>query len=310
MAKKHPGTIPSREWLKKLYIDQNLTSKDIMQLLNERETTGYIWTVDRTKHILKRAKLYKETHRTRGDIERQIALSEEERAIITGSALGDGSFEHKPNKDWRFTVTHANSQYEYLYWKYEKLSRLCLSGIRERISPYKKKDGTWAKSYTIRTVTHPGISEIGKLFFVNTSIKSISEDLYPELTELSLAIWYMDDGSLDWREISGTPFICTDNFNFEDIRLLQDMLWQKFNIKTSIYKYRSHAFSTSSQTIIKTAWRLRISLRSPFFDLISPYVIPSMQYKLPPKYRTIPVTEVKTIPSEALRESTRVSRNR
>ncbi len=91
-----------------------------------------------------------------------------------------------------------------------------------------------------------------------------------ELDALGLAIWYMDDGTYGVSKGSEYGFLCTDSFTYGDQELLQNLLHKRFGISTSHVKTN------------KTQHRLRISANGirVLREVISPYVIPSMKYKL------------------------------
>ena len=84
-----------------------------------------------------------------------------------------------------------------------------------------------------------------------------------ELTLLSLAVWYMDDGCWTGKKI----VISTESFNEESMQFIQDVLFKKFNIET--------VASSNGKLVI------RKKFHEIFCKLISPYVVSSMKYKVP-----------------------------
>ena len=59
-----------------------------------------------------------------------------------------------------------------------------------------------------------------------------------ELTHRSLAIWIMDDGQQVKR---GGVTLCTDSFDLEEVKILQEALKTNFNLETNIHKKKSKA---------------------------------------------------------------------
>jgi len=91
---------------------------------------------------------------------------------------------------------------------------------------------------------------------------------------LSLAVWYMDDGTLDFRELYHcNVMIATYGFTFSDCKLLENTLWQNFGIKSSVtvctmrgIKYpRLYLWSSGTNT---------------FLDLVKPYILPCFKHKI------------------------------
>ena len=54
-----------------------------------------------------------------------------------------------------------------------------------------------------------------------------------ELTHRSLAIWIMDDGQQVKR---GGVTLCTDSFDLEEVKILQEAIKTNFNLETNIHK--------------------------------------------------------------------------
>ena len=79
---------------------------------------------------------------------------------------------------------------------------------------------------------------------------------------IALAYWFMDDGTNSGQ-------IATNCFSFEEVKLLSNWLENKFGIITTIHK------NLRDYTLYIVA-----SSRFEFENLISPYIIPSMKYKL------------------------------
>ena len=88
----------------------------------------------------------------------------------------------------------------------------------------------------------------------------------------------MDDGCN-----SGSLY--TIGFSLEENELLQEWLLNTYNIKTSIHRYKRYTKENSSKLIPETkecyySLYIKAESRNIFKDLISPYIIPSMEYKL------------------------------
>ena len=111
-----------------------------------------------------------------------------------------------------------------------------------------------------------GASQKAYLFWKYRELSSISYDNPPndlDLTDLSLAVWYMDDG---WTE-SGKYFISVEGFGHEYRNSILKQLEEKFGILATI-KERGH-LNIRSQSIPK------------FVHTVEPYIFESLSYKLP-----------------------------
>lgn len=119
-------------------------------------------------------------------------LSEQCKEVILGSLLGDGSLKiHPQYKNARFSFRHSIKQKEYFFWKLKQL-----------------KEISGEKCWWLQSNNELGG---GKLRYQSLALESLTS-LYEltnkrqkfhirrkwlnMLTPLSLAIWWLDDGSL------------------------------------------------------------------------------------------------------------------
>lgn len=185
-------------------------------------------------------------------------FNNEQITCLIGSLLGDGSID----KFGYLKFGHSIDQKEYLQFKCElfhgKMSKIRKSGS------YKGKNYFAFHSNHIK---NEQLVMLRKLVYENN--KKTLKNVISYIDERSLAFLYMDDGTFNGKNLT----ICTDNFDLDDILLLQEHLKNKFNIESTITKTnRLHILKSSHDT---------------FFELVSQYIHPSMRYKLPSKYQTI-----------------------
>ncbi|MEA2715231.1 MAG: hypothetical protein QOG91_259 [Candidatus Parcubacteria bacterium] len=184
------------------------------------------------------------------------SLTQTQRSIIIGSVLGDGYLRIVPKRKNAFLeINHTFHQKEYVDWKYSMLEPICRSG------PVVRKGNGCRVAYRFTTRQSEEISEIYRRFYRDRR-KFIPDDLI--LDPLMLAVWYMDDGSICGKSI----YLNTQQFDSEDQRKCI-LLLKMLNIESTLNRDKIY-------------WRIRIRTASAsgFFNLISPYVTPSMQYKL------------------------------
>ena len=160
---------------------------------------------------------------------KKTSLSYHCREIILGSLLGDGSLRiHKPYKNARFSFRHSISQKEYFFWKVKELKEI--SG----------KNCWWIQK-------GDGYSEKQKLRYQSRALESLTELYYLThkrkklvvrrkwlnlLTPLSLAIWWLDDGSLIANSRKGV--FCTDCFSKQEVKRLARYLEVVWHIKARV----------------------------------------------------------------------------
>ena len=88
-----------------------------------------------------------------------------------------------------------------------------------------------------------------------------------EAKPLSLAYWICDDGTFDKK--TQAIILCTECFNLKGVKLLQDVLVDKFKLECTIYK-------------IGTGHRIRILKKSipDVQALLKDLMPPMMKYKI------------------------------
>ena len=190
-----------------------------------------------------------------------ITVENRQMEILAGSLLGDAYI----SKRGAIQIEQGENQKDYLLWKYKKLKSIT-SGKISRVFR-KKKNGLITSSYRF----------FSKQYFRpwRTSMYRSGRKIIPPfvldlITPLSLAVWYMDDGS---KKNNYSIIISTDGFSVVSLKKLRAMLQEKWFIDTRIAikttagkKYRR--LTIGSYDLVK------------FFKLIRPYIIPSMKYKI------------------------------
>ena len=181
-------------------------------------------------------------------------LSRFQRSVIIGTLLRDGAMRCK--REALLEVNHSVRQREYVDWKYETLRDL----VR---TPRRMRTGNGGRvAYRFTTLSLPQLTEFHKIFYRDG--KKVVPDL--ELDEVSLAVWFMDDGSRSRR----AAYFNTQQFTIDDqLRLIQ-ALEKRWGIQATLNRD-------------KTYHRIRIAVAS-ISDLeaaIGPHILPSFEYKLP-----------------------------
>lgn len=184
------------------------------------------------------------------------SLTNNQKSLIIGSLLGDGYVRIMPGRKNAFLeINHSFKMKEYVEWKYEMLKDIV-------ISPPKRRRGNGNRiAYRFFTKQHPNITELFNLFYKNGKkmIPNIS------LNPLSIAVWYMDDGS---KCGDSDYYLNTQQFSLDDQNKLLTML-KKNSIEATLNRDKIY-------------WRIRLQKSSipKFKNLVGSLIIPSLQYKL------------------------------
>lgn len=160
-------------------------------------------------------------------------LLDKSEEIILGSLLGDGSLKiHKNYQNARFSFRHSINQRDYFFWKKSQLSDI--SG-EKCFWETKGNDGLGGKKLRYQSIASPKLTNLHKLACKNSKLK-IQRRWLNLLTPLSLAIWWMDDGSIIGNGRKGV--FCTECFSYEDQKIMARYLRVVWKIDVHIGKIR------------------------------------------------------------------------
>jgi hypothetical protein len=176
-----------------------------------------------------------------------------EREVIVGSLLGDGTL-LKTTSGHCFRVHHGRRQQSLVDWKYVELARFV------RTAPRLSGNG-----YYFRTVTHPELAQLRERFYPTDRKVVPFELLEGCLDELGLAVWIMDEGAAEGKQLR----LNTQSFSIDEVEGLAGLLRAKFGIVMTINKDKDRP-------------RLRCSAASMdrLIALVKPHTLPDMLYKL------------------------------
>lgn len=199
------------------------------------------------------------------DLASSIKLTSIQREILVGLMLGDGHLETRNNeRTFRLKVEHSIKQKEYADWLYEQFKNMVLTKPQLKLQMIQ---GVMRRKYWFSTISSGALRFYGQQFYQNK--KKVVPKLIGKLTTaLSLAIWFMDDGSLKSAK-HRARIINTQCFGEEDLKRLRDMLLKKFHIRTTL------RIQPEGKQIYIPADEVE-----KFIFLIKPFIVPSMEYKI------------------------------
>lgn len=200
-----------------------------------------------------------------GDVVNTFCVSPDENVIkiAKASLLGDGSI-----SNGIFQERHSFKQKKYLLWKKNFFGECSIADLVERVSGY------GSKVLNFNSLTFDVFRELRRDWYKPN--KKIPEDL-SWIDNFTVAVWYMDDGSLS-RNKNQKDRACfaTNGFSKSDCERLALRLENMYEVSCTVYNSKG--------------WNIRINSGknneiSNFWNSISEYIIPSMEYKLPENFR-------------------------
>ena len=207
--------------------------------------------------------------------------STELRGFLTGLILGDGYIDKGITKRG-FRIKSV--QKDFIDQIYNELSSCTNFKMYVQYVPEQNSSGCHHKAYWELIVkAHPYFAKKYHHFYDDQRRRIVSSQATQWLTPYGLANWYMSDGyvCLVGKErgdiYNRRVDICTDRYDLQTIHRLQDMLLKRFSILTSLNKRGE-------------AYRIRIKPESyrQLLELIEPYLVDSMKYKMYLGYKKQP----------------------
>lgn len=154
-------------------------------------------------------------------------------------------------------INHAFSQHQYVDWKYAYLAPLVSTAPRMRFTNGNRR------AYRFVTRSLPVLTPYYHAFYGHDRRKSIPG---VRLTDLALAVWFMDDGSRSRSSV----YLNTQQFDAASQARLIELLNRDFGIRAALNRDKQY-------------YRIRISTGSMqlFRAAVSRHLLPEMRYKLP-----------------------------
>ena len=200
-------------------------------------------------------------------------ITKESRNLLIGMLLGDGTISNNNV----FKIAHAESQKDYLEWKIKQLNNC---GIRNNgIKSYIKTKGynIGVPVYYTQLNIMPFIKVLRRVCYKSKKIIG-NRKLLNRLSPKEIAIWYMDDGHINYRKTKGRVHgfyikiaTCLPK---EELQIIIDYFKEVWNV--SFYMFHEGKHQDSYSLCCGTKEGLK------FIEIVKPYVlqIPSMIHKI------------------------------
>lgn len=193
-----------------------------------------------------------------------LKLTKTQREILIGKLLGDGHLESRDGVNWRLKVEHSLKQQDYVNWLYDCFKDwvLKMPDVKSKTVKGKNYQNIW-----FTTLSDVKMRYYGKIFYKDGK-KVIPKNIKNLLSPLTMAVWFMDDGSYK-SKFHKSLILNTQSFDKTGLIFLQEKLAQRHEIKSYLRKQ-------------KEGFQLEIRAMDAekFAMIISKHILPSMRYKL------------------------------
>jgi len=209
--------------------------------------------------------------RTIEERKQQLMLSPEQKDILIGLLLGDACLEtQNKGQTYRLKIEQSRSHQAYVEHLYGLFAEWVPTPprVKQVVSAAHQSE-----NMTFQTVNHSAFRFYAHQFYIEGK-KRVPELIHRWLTPQGLAYWFMDDGSIKSKQSKAVIFN-TQGFHRSEVERLIQVLQQLFSLQASVRNQKD-----GCQIYIAGGSYER------FVELISPYLIAEMQYKLPPPRRT------------------------
>lgn len=247
----------SKKWRRSFGINHKRSySTDIRQPKSETPKNLVLWGTNLTSTTGERF--------TRSQLS-LVKLPLHIKSIMVGLILSDAwiVFKGKRSKNALIGFKQSISNFAYLWYVFNLLSHYC-SSYPYLVTDVRKGKIHYALVFETRSM--PCITELRSLFYPELSkVKVIPLNIYDMLTPAALAHLIMGDGGFKSKGI----YLCTDCYTIQNVVRLMNVLIIRYELKCTLHK--------SSKN-----YRIYISRKSvgKVVELIKPYLIPSMYYKV------------------------------
>ena len=207
---------------------------------------------------------------------KEIVFSELQYQFIIGTLLGDSSISLNGNSSAVLQGFHTHKHLEYVNLKKHILGDLSSSLKFTRMSGYGSEMLPYSSTYTHE------LKRLRQEWYGDSNIKEIPQDII--LSDLSFAIWYMDDGSLSNKNketnLHSSITLHTNGFSYESCVTLVNAIKTLFgDLPITIGDYKGYTICINNGYNNRNA-------TSVIWERISKYFPICMQYKLPSEYQT------------------------
>jgi len=207
-------------------------------------------------------------------------MDKSKRGILYGCAIGDGGIylsKDQSSSTARLIIGHGPKQLDYLKYK-QQLLHSVLGGKLPKLYTYKSFNKRAGKTYINHQIykNHSYFRQMHRVLYANGSFQ-YTEQMLSYLTDHSLAIWYMDDGSGTVCKNNKTkkPCGCMTRLSTYCSKEEALLLKEWFN-----NKYKLDAKFDIDKRNNKYSLRFNTKDSKEFVSIVSPYIFQPLKYKI------------------------------
>lgn len=153
--------------------------------------------------------------------------------IMCGLILGDGNLRLN-GKEALISIQQIHPELVQGLWEICSQYKLVTTPVKS----IQRKH--WKLVYYFQTLTMPYFTNIYNIWYFKESdgnIKKLPANINELLTPLAFAYWIIGDGGFDGSGRGlGRLSLHTQNFTLDEVKILQNILFNKYNIQSSVYK--------------------------------------------------------------------------
>ncbi|KKK66534.1 hypothetical protein LCGC14_2963130, partial [marine sediment metagenome] len=207
----------------------------------------------------------------------EVPLTQRQKEILYGSMMGDA----KKMSMSSVAFKQGKSQKDYLLWKFKEFKSVASHKSLKAEKYIDKRSEYEGETWRFYTHANTDVERCVKLFYGGGK-KGINETILKELTPLSIAVWYQDDGVTDFyhrfkkeKNWNSSPayIFCTESLSLDDCKKIQEWFLDEYKIETKLKERK---------LLNGVGYRIQIKYLfvDKFVDLIRPYILPMFQYKI------------------------------
>ena len=194
-----------------------------------------------------------------------LHLTTRQQQLLDGLLLGDGHLERQQGALFaRLRIEHSAKQAAYVAWKYREWRAWVRTPPACRLKS--NRLGTTSVNLAFTTLSHPELEAFRERFYQGRR-KTVPRDL--SLSALSMAVWFMDDGSRKSSQCRGV-YLNTQGFSPCEIERLQEFILRDAELNTTVRQQHD-------------GWQIYVPSSSvpTLTSYIGNHLLPCMRYKLP-----------------------------
>lgn len=191
---------------------------------------------------------------------------------------GNGAYESNKIKNSKYYLKQLAIHKDYVEWQAEILENITQTKMTFNPSYIDSRGYSCKEQLSLYTKCHPFFTEMRKRIYINNK-KTIDPHYLKLWDAKSLAILYMDNGWLEKKiNKNGAIYyrlaLATHTFSYGDNMLFKKLIKEKYSIEFDIMKHKQK--SGEYKFYLRNS--KDNSLR--FIDLVSPFILPSFEYKI------------------------------